>query len=424
MLWVLEGAVRKWIPGTESIFYLLRDALLVGALIYAAMVAPTPIRRGLGIIFWGICGGLVVIAFTQALLSNVPFLVPVIGLRNLLAPLLPIYIVLRYRPANVWRNIAVVIMVFAPIEAFLAALQASSPARTLVNKQLGDDGASFTTAFGVVRASGTFSSPSGLTRFVALLLAVCLAALSGLNVAKPLVYVGLVSSVLILALSGSRGALLYAAIVACGWTLCLVASRNSRRSIAGVGLTAGATFAVAILAFPIVVNAFFTRLQTASDADAVDDRLAGSAFGFLEYSSSVIGDGIGSHGNAGIRLGSGSTWIEDENTRLVAELGVVGYAILLGRFVLAAAVIYVLVTHARRKSPIVSTAGALVAYGLVVGGISTQPTSQGYFALTVVIAASAFYSASPPSRSSRDEAPPQRSRLRSDRRKVPRILKG
>ena len=416
VLWVLEGAVRKWVPGTESAFYLFRDALLVGALIYAALVAPTPVRRGIGVVFWSICGGLVALGFTQALLANVPFLVPMVGLRNMLAPLLPIYIVLRYRPSNVWRNIAIVIMVFAPIEALLAALQASSPAKALVNKQLGDDGASFTTAFGVVRASGTFSSPSGLTRFVALLLAVCLAALSGQKIQRPLVYVGLVSSVLILALSGSRGALLYAAIVAGGWALCLIASRRSRRSIVGVALTAGATFVVALFAFPIVVNAFFTRLQTASDADAVDDRLAGSAFGFLDYASSVMGNGIGSHGNAGIRLGSGSTWIEDENTRLVAELGIVGYAILLGRFLIAVAVLYILVTHAGRKSPLVSTAGALVAYGLIVGGITTQPTSQGYFALVAVVAASAFYSAWSPQPQLTGAAPPTQRRSRLHRR--------
>lgn len=403
VLWVLEGAVRKWVPGTESAFYLFRDALLVGALIYAALVAPTPVRRWIGVVFWVACGGLTVLALMQALLTDIPLLVPLIGLRNILAPLLPIYVVLRYRPPRVWRNVAVVIMVFAPIEAVLAAFQASSPANAVVNKQLGDEAASFTTAFGVVRASGTFSSPSGLTSFVALLLAVCLAALSRLRIGLPLVYIGLVSGVLLLALGGSRGALLFAGVVVVGWILCVIASPRARRSVIGMVAAAGSTFAVAIAAFPVVVNAFFTRVQTASDANAVDDRLAGSAFGFINFSSSVFGDGLGSHGNAGIRLGSGSVWIEDENTRLVAELGIAGYAILLARFLAAIIIAYIVVKHARRESPLVVTAGSLVVYMLIVGGITTQPTSQGFFALATVIAISAFHDPLPPVTRARQE---------------------
>lgn len=391
VLWVIEGAVRKWVPGTESVFYLIRDGLLVGALIYAALIAPTRIRREVGVAFWGIAFSLTALGLLQALVHDIPALVPLVGLRNILAPLLPIYIVLRYRPPNVWRNTTVVILAFAPVEAVLAALQASSPANAIVNKQLGDDGASFTTAFGVVRASGTFSSPSGLTRYVAILLALSLAGLSRLGIKTPLVYAGLVSSVLILALSGSRGALLYAGVVAVGWLLFLVASPGSRKAIGGVISTVGLTFLLAVLAFPKVVNAFFVRLQTASDSDAVDERLAGSAFGFLDHVSTIFGDGLGIHGNAGIRLGSGGAWIEDENTRLVAELGLIGYAILLLRFVLAAVVIFVLVTRASRYSPVVSTTGTLVVYALVVGGITTQPTSQGYFALIVVVTLSALY---------------------------------
>ncbi len=390
VLWIVEGAVRKWVPGMENVFYVLRDGLLLGALVLAALIAPMAVRRQIGVAFWGVCTYTAIVALYQSLVLDIPTLVSAIGVRNVLAPLLPIYIVIRYRPPLVWRNIAIVIMAFAPVEAVLAALQASSPATAAINKQLGDDGASFTTAFGVVRASGTFSSPIGLTSYVAVLFAVGVAAVGRISIKLPLVYVGLVSSVMIIALSGSRGALVYAGVVAVGWLASLFASSQMRRASVSLLAIVAMTFVVASVAFPLILRAFQVRISTASDAGSVDERISDSAFGFIQYSSSVFGDGIGVHGNAGIRLGSGAMWIEDENTRLVAELGLVGYAIIFARFLLAAAVLYWLVARARTASPIVATTGALVAYSLVVGGMTTQPTSQGFFALAASIAISAY----------------------------------
>lgn len=391
ILWVVEGAFRKWVPGTESVFYILRDGLLVGALVAAAFLAPVSVRRHVGVAFWGVVFAIALIGFGQALVYNLPLAVPIIGIRNILSPLIPIYIVLRYRPRLVWRNIAIVVLAAAPAEAVLSIFQVLSPATAVINKQIGDEAASFTTAFGIVRASGSFSSPLGLTYYVAILLAMCAGALSRTGVRPALVHAGLLSGVIILAVSGSRGALLFAVIVAVGWAFSLLLSPLARRAAVGVLVTTSAAFLVASTAFAVVLRAFSVRLQTASDSNALDDRIAESAFGFLSYGASMFGEGLGVHGNAGIRLGSGAVWIEDENTRLVAELGIIGYAIIIGRFVLAILVLYLLVRHSLRKPPVLYTCGAILIYVLIVGGISTQPTTQGFFALVACVVVSAFY---------------------------------
>jgi hypothetical protein len=53
LLWGLEGAARKWLPGTDQVFYLLRDALLLFSIAWVSFIARRPARHSRWVpIFW------------------------------------------------------------------------------------------------------------------------------------------------------------------------------------------------------------------------------------------------------------------------------------------------------------------------------------------------------------------------------------
>jgi hypothetical protein len=201
----------------------------------------------------------------------------------------------------------------------------------------------------------------------------------------------LASAVLILVVGGSRGAILAAAFILGAWALRAVVSLQFKQYIALIGISVVGLSAALIVtaALPTVYEAFIMRFVNASQDEDTIQRLARSVLGFGGYSANGWGSGVGMHSNIGLALGSGNPWIEIESIRWVAELGIVGYLMAMVR-VLLVPVIGFWIAFSARNLPVDAT---LVAAGLIhtllFGAITTQPSTQGYFAILLALFLSA-----------------------------------
>src|SRR4051794_6134737 len=80
-LWVVEGALRKWIaPGLGTALYVGRDALFVGGAIALLLASKRQHPLRVGELWLAIIGGLIAVwALVQVALSEVPALLGFLG---------------------------------------------------------------------------------------------------------------------------------------------------------------------------------------------------------------------------------------------------------------------------------------------------------------------------------------------------------
>jgi hypothetical protein len=323
-LLIFEGVLRKWLlPQWGRPLFFVRDPLVI--LVYLLVfVKRTRLPRswlleaGCGL---GIAG--LLLAFLQGLANpKMPAYLLVYGWRNYFLYMPLAFIIARY--FDLWDLAQLArrtLMVSIPI-ALLVVIQTTAPASAPINAGFGEDlDAAYvvsTSAYGVVRAQGPFTSDLGLSAFSASSLAIALAFWVLPSRSRPLgrslLLVSTAAILLCLGLSGSRGVLLWSALVISGafFGLFLVRPEMHFRAmvliltLVGVGVTA-----LPIL-FPRVTTAFVTRW---AHSDAEESQRYGQG-GVLRraYRDSLLflvvlpstppaGYGLGLAGNAANRLG-------------------------------------------------------------------------------------------------------------------------
>ena len=386
-LWIVEGAVRKWLPALDSLMYFARDAVVIAAVVIGVVAsAPRKRFRTWGAIFWLYVGVLASYALIQGIVLQVNLPVLLLGIRNYVAPMLLIYLVVRERDKQFPERLARIVFFYIPIQAALVIVQVLSPKDSWINVQPGGDEAYFTTAGGIVRASGSFSAPAGLILFTTLGCAITLAAISGAIVAsRVMVAVALLSIIGIVALGGSRGAVLNVAILLAAWVAQSLVSGSLRRLMSVFSGMALILFAGVITAWivPGVVEAFLTRFTTAAGQEDSLQRLGSTIFGFHGYLFSILGDGAGTRSASGIALGSSFNWVEGDSDRWVAELGLLGFAMSVIRLVTFVVLSLVLFARFRSMPALSLLLGVAICIILSIGAVTTQPSTQGYFGIVV-----------------------------------------
>lgn len=387
-LWILEGALRKWVPGTESLMYFARDIVIILVLMLLGLFCAKAEKPKPFIAFWLILAVLTLLAVVQVIALPIDLRVAIVGLRSYLAPLFLLYGALRYGFPGLSTRLARIIVAYGPVLALLAIVQVLSPATSVINRQVGSDEAYFIN-FGVVRASGTFSAPAGLSTFAPLCLALSLALMSQPARSKDfkIGVVGLLSSLAIVGLGGNRLAVLGALIVAaiyCLRQLSLGSSRETRR-LAGFLLIITLVAVVAVAAFPSVLNAFSQRFENASQSEDSSARLVEQTFGFLTYPMSFFGHGIGVHSQAGISLGSGREWVEWDTEKWVAELGIIGWFLAVLRLALSTVLIGRVMIAIHRLPLLASMSFAAVIPTLLYGQITQFPSNQAFVSIAMSI---------------------------------------
>lgn len=395
VLLVLDGALRKWVfPQYGILLFLLKDAVLWTAFLAfvagrRALTIPRPLTRTWVPLLLALY---VFVVLLQAFNLRQPSLmVSAIGLKAHLA-YLPLVVLLPALVAQteearmtrlLWRA---ALLVYLPI-LVLGVYQFSQPPTADINSYARDMEVVATSIPEVPRITGTFSYISGFTSFLMfgafLSVAVLLAGVRWRRRSLTLLGAVLViATAIVLPMTGSRGPVLLAA-GGLGLLLLIVRLGRARR----LGFLA----ATALLGLVLIVGAGDVGLTRGWHAlaertervgpEELEGRILGAVSGpatGLERGG-LLGYGVGSNHQAAprfVRGTSGHTWLADGYvegavTRIVTELGAVGWLILM---TLKAALLFLAFRTVRAsRSPV----------ELLVGGTAFCMTAA-YFLFPVV----------------------------------------
>jgi len=353
LLWIFEGALRKWVlPGAQEALLIVRDPLLI--VIYMLALGSGIVPRNA---FLGILAGLVLLSGVFSILAGQGnILVTLYGLRTnyLHVPLIWIMGEALNRKDVEQLGSGILLLVLPMVG--LMILQFYAPMDAWINRGVGgDEVGQIYGAAGRIRPPGFFSFITGPMVFFPLAAAFFL---YQVTLVRRLWFIILlaVGGCLILSvpISISRGLMIATAIVAATYVICMVrlGMLNPlvivRFSFVAVILVIGLSF---VPVFKTGMTVFMDRWDTA-DAEvqghawsSLTDRvLSGFTQPFQTASDApFFGYGIGVGSNVGARLLSGRIGFllaEDEWTKDLMELGpVLGTVFLLYR---AAITVYLL----------------------------------------------------------------------------------
>ena len=380
-LWILEGAIRKWVTGTESLFYVLRDLLTIAVILL--LLPAIRIRRSAVSILVLV---VLVVGFgaAQLLLTDGKTSVAIVGLRSYIAPTLFVVLAVGFASRMTLNRALRIVLYYAPVQAVLCIIQVLSPMNSWFNRQVGVDEASFVN-FGVVRVSGSFSAPAGLTLFVVAALVIALISLNADEERGGRLWaqVAVASALIIAGVSGSRGTLLAVAIIGVAYVAFTRPRTGSPSLVRWIRVAAvtGAAVAVLAVAFPAVVESFTRRFETAAYGEDSGTRIVEQTFGFLSVPLTFLGTGMGANSQAGIGAGSNQPWSEVEGDRWVLELGILGFIANLVRIGICLILVIAPIVDRRLRTPSIVLLSAGLVPVLAFGQITQTPSTQGFVSI-------------------------------------------
>jgi hypothetical protein len=401
-LLIFEGALRKWIfPDLQQLLFFVRDPFALWVYLLAIRhrawyVSPILIAG----LFLAVAG--VLIAVIQLAILDLDLSLVAYGWRNYFF-YIPLAFVIgaNFRRQDLYRLFRFTLYLAIPI-AILTSIQAVSPADAIINQGTSDNPENvfdnLGVAFDVVRAHGTFTSIAGQTMFIGTIVAMILATLVLSPNERPisgLVMLVVTAAVVAnLAVSGSRGAFVLAALITLGTFVSGFVMRKSR----GLLFRAYLIPALLVLVAPVGMLTFFSETMEALWERTVGaSALEGVSLGldiplriidgvvhpFYDVlpETPIFGIGLGMGGNAASRLGTTQRDdIEDDWSRNIVELGpVLGLFYILFRITL---VVWLargaFAATKRTNNPIPLLLFFFVGVVLFNGQITAQGSINGY----------------------------------------------
>lgn len=346
VLLVVEGAIRKWLlPGSQDLVYFAKDALLLGC--YLGFLTSPARHKVASLVPPAMIFCLVASAALGALQifnPNLPnVLVGLLGFKAyfLYMPLLWVVPAAFTTDLDLARFLKRYVLLAIPV-CLLAIAQFRSPADSALNVYARGNAPGTVSTFGIstqVRVTGTFSYISGYSSYLlamAILVLAVLAATRWRQRGNWLVYGALGLTLLGMLMTGSRGPvfMLVLLLPLYGWLS--LARENDRatavgRSLLGLGLVAMLLNYVGSDA----IGAFYGRAAGSSD---LGSRMIGPILGPINTlePAGLTGVGIGAtHQTAAAVTKSlpPYSWLrgillEDEPSRIMLELGLVGFLLI------------------------------------------------------------------------------------------------
>jgi hypothetical protein len=362
--------------------YVARDVVLVFAFIVMLLAGRAQGKRAA----IAITALLIFIGWLTlvAMANDLSLPVAASGIRSYVAPFFLVVFVAAFANGDLTLPVTRTLVAWAPIEAILTVIQSGSPADARINVSLNDASAHFVD-FGLVRSTGTFTAPAGLTVYVVMAVAasLVLAFTSRERSSRLVGLLGIVSCAVIVALGASRGAVLGAVIVIAEFLVVALARGHGKatRALAATTAVVGLSVFAIVLMFPDRVNAFASRFHDAAESEDSGTRLVSQLTSFPAYLTSILGDGPGVHSQVGIASGSGAVWIEDDSAKWVAELGLLGFVFAVLRLLTVVAAIAVPLLRARTIGVAAATYLAALGATQIVSQITQTPTHQAAFGI-------------------------------------------
>ncbi len=415
MLNVLEGALRKWVPGFGTgpgrmLAYFSKDILFLFALGCAVTGPIVRPRSALvaGITWGALALGLIVVGGTLSFFYGFNPVGTVLSLRAMIILPLAAFLFASHRERFPLMGFAVVAALLAMLNAALALLQSGMPAGHFINKYAADE-ATITEVAAGVRATGTFAYITGLGVVAALGVWAGMAIISLAQNRSQRTF----GALTILAgfacafASISRGSFVVAAAMLSLWAL---GAGRARTMLLQSALLVCVLLAIALLVIPSLGNRFLKVAEGTLDRfESAGDSNMGRTFGQWEEMQNAVtehplGTGLGSEqvgGNFAAKGKAGFTTYETQLPRIVAEFGLLG---LLGFFALTFATFYALQRTRAPANPrwnLVVTATQLFSLSqLYVGVVYNHSASAAVWIVVAAVLGSA-------------PVPPQRLRKRN-----------
>ncbi len=340
---VLEGALRKWLfPGQQQIVYVIKDGLLVLLVLWAGITGrlriPDALRGGVTGFFLTMY-----VVWTAVEVFNPALPRVLLGVWGFKTHCLYLSLVLLVPAAftsteEVFKWTRRYLYVAAPV-FILGVVQFLSPRTSVLNKYVagGEEAVSTVGRNGLVRITGTFPYITGMTTYVFVMIALAIAVLGasrGSRTQSASMYAIVALGMLVTPMTGSRWGVYIWILI-----LPLMLFDLLRHRSAGILPALSAVLvAVAVMSYSgrEAASAFGERARTAGDDQrrisdvltqplefADDARIAGFGAGATHQAASVLVTG-----------GASYWWLpelrfEDEPGRVMLELGVLGFVIVL-----------------------------------------------------------------------------------------------
>jgi hypothetical protein len=410
---VLEGAVRKWVPGfgegpgrilayfSKDVFFLLAVAVGLGQ----PMNRPRPALEA--VIGWGILAlGLIVSGGGLSYFFGFNPVGTVLSLRAMVILPCAAFLFASHRKRFPLMGFAVAAALLAMLNGPLALLQSGMPADHIINKYAAGEAVVVEVAAGV-RATGTFAYITGLgvASSLGLWAGMVIISLAQNKKQRTFGALAVLAGFACAFASISRGSFVVAVAMLTVWAL---GGGRARAILLQSALLVCVVLGIGLLVFPNLADRFvrvaegtIDRFETAGDSNMT--RTFGQ---WAEMQDAVtlhpLGTGLGSEqvgGNFAAKGTAGFTTYETQLPRIVAEFGLVG---LLGFFAMGIATLYGLQCTRQTSNPswnLVVTATQLFAISQLYSGVVYNHSASA--AVWIVIAAVLGASPVPPAQLSK-----------------------
>ena len=392
LLWIFEGALRKWVvPALSMPLLVVRDPIVLWLLILVTQrkLIPGSIYYG-GMIFLGIMS-----LFTAILIGHGDLYTAIYGARTMFLYFPMIFVIGYVFNLEDVKKVGKFLLVLSIPMTVILFLQFYSPQSAWINKGVGgdEDGAGFGGALGYFRPPGTFSFTNGTTYFYSLLAPFLVYFwLNPKNVNRKILILATGALIMAIPLSISRALFLQVAVT----IIFLVFAISNKPKYVGKTILAIFLVIVSLFAFQGIgsfrtaTEAFTSRFEGANESEGglvegvLGERFLGKLVKAVTGSGeSVFGYGVGSGTPLGAKLLKTdiiSSAADFEWIREIGELGLMGLLVI-GLRVGLTLKLTLLSFRALKKDNLLPWLLTSVGSLVVLQGQWHQPTALGFCAL-------------------------------------------
>ena len=391
ILWLIEGALRKWVlPGLSMQLLLIRDPVALAIYYYASRARVFPSNGWLG--FLGILTAVIAVqAFIHFAIGSVSWAVALFGVRTFILHVPLIWVI----PAVFGRNEITLLGKWAlalslPL-ALLMVVQFEVGPDHWLNAATIKGGAQIGSVSGRIRPPAIFSFVTGPIHFYVLTAALAIAGFLAKDLfPRWLAALGLGATLIAMSVAASRGMVLGCALVAAFGVF--AAFRSGRAMSAGVALgivlLVGGIFLSRFETIQAGVAAFQERWSSEDDSTYTGHRVMTKRFGdgfisAFEWAGrvSVLGVGVGSTSNLAAEKKEFMSPVEGEWERVIYEVGpITGFLFLGFRAALSFSIMMAGLRALRAGNYMCLLLGAACFIDVLNANIR-QPTTFGYVAV-------------------------------------------
>lgn len=392
LLWIFEGALRKWVvPALSMPLLVVRDPIVLWLLLLVTQrkLVPSSIYYG-GMIFLGFMSLL-----TALMIGHGDLYTAIYGARTMILYFPMIFVIGYVFNLEDVKKVGKWLLIISIPMSVILFMQFYSPQSAWINRGVGgdEDGAGFGGALGYFRPPGTFSFTNGTTYFYSLVAPfIVYFWLNPKGINKKILMLATGALIMAIPLSISRALFLQVAVT----VIFLVIAISNKPKYFGKTVMAILLVIVALFAlqgvgsFRTATEAFTARFEGANETEGglvegvLGDRFLGKLVKAVTGSGeSVFGYGVGSGTALGAKLLKTdiiSSAADFEWIRLIGELGLMGLLVIGLRFGLALK-LTVMSFRALKADNLLPWLLTSVGSIVVLQGQWHQPTALGYCAL-------------------------------------------